>query len=37
MGLESKSSTPAELVATLKADYERWGLQVKAIAFTADS
>jgi len=37
MGLESKSSTPAELAAMLKADNERWGPVVKAIGFTADS
>ncbi len=37
MGLESKSSTPAELAAMLKADSERWGPVVKAIGFTADS
>ena len=37
MGLESKSSTPAELAAMLKADYERWGPLVKAIGFTAES
>jgi len=37
MGLEAKSSTPAELGAMLKADTERWGPVVKAIGFTADS
>ena len=37
MGLESRSSTPAELAGLLKADYERWGPLVKAIGFTADS
>ncbi|HEY6511608.1 MAG TPA: Bug family tripartite tricarboxylate transporter substrate binding protein [Burkholderiaceae bacterium] len=37
MGLESKSSTPAELAAMLKSDNERWGPVVKAIGFTADS
>ena len=37
MGLESKSSTPAELAALLKADNERWGPVVKAIGFSADS
>jgi tripartite-type tricarboxylate transporter receptor subunit TctC len=37
MGLESKSSTPAELAAMLKADSERWAPVVKAIGFTADS
>ena len=37
MGLEAKSSTPAELAAMLKADTERWGPIVKSIGFTADS
>ena len=37
MGLESRSSTPAELAAMLKADTERWGPIVKSIGFTADS
>ena len=37
MGLEAMSSTPAELTARLKADYERWGPIVKQIGFTADS
>jgi tripartite-type tricarboxylate transporter receptor subunit TctC len=37
MGLESKSSSPAELAAMLKADTERWGPVVKAIGFTAES
>lgn len=37
MGLEAKSSTPAELAARLKADTDRWGPLVKAIGFTADS
>jgi tripartite-type tricarboxylate transporter receptor subunit TctC len=37
MGLEAKSSSPAELAAMLKADTERWGPIVKAIGFTADS
>lgn len=36
MGLESTSSTPAELAAMLKADSERWGPIVKAIGFTAE-
>ncbi|MBL8344566.1 MAG: Bug family tripartite tricarboxylate transporter substrate binding protein [Rubrivivax sp.] len=36
MGLESKSSTPAELAAMLKADFEKWGPLVKAVGFTAD-
>jgi len=37
MGLESRSSSPAELAAMLKADGERWAPVVKAIGFTADS
>jgi tripartite-type tricarboxylate transporter receptor subunit TctC len=37
MGLEARSSTPAELAAMLKADTERWGPIVKSIGFTADS
>jgi tripartite-type tricarboxylate transporter receptor subunit TctC len=37
MGLESKSSSPAELAGMLKADTERWGPVVKAIGFTAES
>ena len=37
MGLEAKSSTPAELAAMLKADTEKWGPIVKAIGFTAES
>jgi tripartite-type tricarboxylate transporter receptor subunit TctC len=37
MGLEAKSSTPAELASLLKADHERWGPLVKAIGFTADA
>lgn len=37
MGLEAKSSTPAELAAMLKADTERWGPIVKSIGFTAES
>ena len=37
MGLEAKSSTPAELATLLKADTERWGPIVKAIGFTAES
>jgi tripartite-type tricarboxylate transporter receptor subunit TctC len=37
MGLEAKSSTPAELGALLKADTERWAPIVKAIGFTAES
>jgi tripartite-type tricarboxylate transporter receptor subunit TctC len=37
MGLEAKSSTPAELGAMLKADTARWSSHVKAIGFTAES
>ncbi len=37
MGLEARSSTPAELAALLRADFERWGPLVKAIGFTAES
>jgi tripartite-type tricarboxylate transporter receptor subunit TctC len=37
MGLESKSSTPAELAAMLKADQERWAPLIKSIGFSADS
>ncbi len=37
MGLEAKSSTPAELATRLKVDTERWGPLVKAIGFTADT
>jgi tripartite-type tricarboxylate transporter receptor subunit TctC len=37
MGLEASSSTPAELAARLKRDYEYWGPVVKAIGFKAES
>ena len=37
MGLEAKSSTPAELGALLKADSERWAPLIKTIGFSADS
>jgi tripartite-type tricarboxylate transporter receptor subunit TctC len=37
MGLESASSTPAELARLLKESYDRWGPIVKQIGFTADS
>lgn len=37
MGLEARSSSPAELAALLKADAEKWGPIVKAIGFTAES
>jgi len=36
MGLESASSTPAELATMLKNDTNRWGPIVKAIGFTAE-
>lgn len=37
MGLEARSSSPAELAAMLKADTAKWGPIVKAIGFTAES
>ncbi len=37
MGLEAQSSTPEELGARMKRDYEYWGPIVKAIGFKADS
>jgi tripartite-type tricarboxylate transporter receptor subunit TctC len=37
MGLEAKSSTPAELATLLKSSFDRWGPIVKKIGFTADS
>ncbi len=37
MGMESLSSTPAELAIRLKDDHERWGPIVRKIGFTADS
>lgn len=37
MGLEARSSSPAELAALLKADGDKWGPIVKAIGFTAES
>ena len=37
MGLEAKSSSPADLAAILKADADKWGPIVKAIGFTAES
>jgi tripartite-type tricarboxylate transporter receptor subunit TctC len=37
MGLEARSSTPAELGALLKKDTERWAPLIKTIGFTADS
>lgn len=37
LGLESASSTPAELATMLKNDTNRWAPIVKAIGFTADA
>jgi tripartite-type tricarboxylate transporter receptor subunit TctC len=37
MGLEARSSTPAELATLLKTSYDRWGPIVKQIGFSADS
>jgi tripartite-type tricarboxylate transporter receptor subunit TctC len=37
MGLEARSSTPAELTALLKKDSERWAPLIKTIGFTAES
>ena len=37
MGLEAKSSSPAELAERLADDQKRWAPIVKAIGFTADS
>ena len=37
MGLEAKSSSPAELASLLDADTRRWGPIVKSIGFTAES
>lgn len=37
IGLEAKSSSPAELAAMLKTALERWGPIVKQIGFTAES
>jgi tripartite-type tricarboxylate transporter receptor subunit TctC len=37
MGLVAASSTPEELTARLKTDYEKWGPIVKKIGFTGDS
>ena len=36
MGLEARSSTPAELADTQRRDFERWGPVVKAVGFTAE-
>ncbi len=37
MGLEARGSTPTELAALLKRDFDRWGPLVKTIGFTAES
>jgi tripartite-type tricarboxylate transporter receptor subunit TctC len=37
MGLEAKSSTPAELAAMLRADTLRWTPIIKTIGFSAES
>jgi tripartite-type tricarboxylate transporter receptor subunit TctC len=37
VGLEARSSTPAELARLLQVDHARWGPLVKAIGFTAES
>ncbi|UYN94683.1 MAG: Bug family tripartite tricarboxylate transporter substrate binding protein [Enhydrobacter sp.] len=37
MGLEAKSSTPAELATLLKTSHDRWGPIVKKIGFSVDS
>ena len=37
MGLEAKSSTPAELAAMLRADTLRWAPIIKTIGFSADA
>lgn len=37
MGLEAASSTPEQLAALQKQDFERWGPIVKRIGFTAES
>ena len=37
MGLEARSSSPAELAAMLSADSAKWAPVVKAIGFTAES
>ena len=36
MGLETTGTTPEAFAATLKADYERWGVVIKASGFRAD-
>ncbi len=37
MGLEAESSTPEELAAMQKREFDRWGPIVRTIGFTADS
>jgi tripartite-type tricarboxylate transporter receptor subunit TctC len=37
LDLETRELTPAELVATLKSDHDRWGPIVRASGFSADS
>lgn len=37
MGLEAESSSPEQLAALQRRDFEHWGPIVKAIGFTADS
>jgi tripartite-type tricarboxylate transporter receptor subunit TctC len=37
MGLEAEGSTPEELAAMQRSEFERWGPIVKTIGFTADS
>lgn len=37
LDLETREASPAELAASLKAEYERWGPIVKASGFSADS
>jgi tripartite-type tricarboxylate transporter receptor subunit TctC len=37
MGMEAAASTPAELAARLKSDFDFWLPIVKATGFTADN
>jgi tripartite-type tricarboxylate transporter receptor subunit TctC len=37
VGLVANGSTPQEMAADQKAEYERWGPLVKQIGFTAES
>jgi len=37
LDLETREMSPAEIAATLKAEYDRWGPVVKASGFSADS